>query len=298
MNKVNYLWLKDSINLSFEGKHFTISSGDPLFEKVTQAIREQRLEDIPSIVDISKDLKIAGLELKDGALYDGETALPEALNRRILEYRDGAIPYDSLLKFWENVKKNPSFNSRQMLFSFLAHNGHPITEDGCFIAYRGVREDFKDKHSGTFDNSPGSVCEMPRDQVDDNPNNTCSKGLHVACFDYAKGFGAKLVEVKVNPEDVVAVPTDYNGTKMRVCKFEVIQECESMRTETLYNHGISREELCDDESDEDGCEDCGDCEDCDKKTLEDGNCPECRDDVESDDAFCKHCGTDLDQYRG
>jgi hypothetical protein len=31
--------------------------------------------------------------------------------------------------------------------------------------------------------------------------------------------------VKVNPADVVAVPTDYNGTKMRVCRFEVLEEC-------------------------------------------------------------------------
>jgi len=30
------------------------------------------------------------------------------------------------------------------------------------------------------------------------------------------------VLVKVNPKDVVSVPVDYNNTKMRVCRYEVI----------------------------------------------------------------------------
>jgi predicted RNase H-like nuclease (RuvC/YqgF family) len=55
----------------------------------------------------------------------------------------------------------------------------------------------------------------------------------VACFDYAKGFGEKLVEVLVNPADVVCVPVDYNGTKMRVCRFEVVAECQEMNTELV-----------------------------------------------------------------
>src|SRR5690606_24725742 len=102
-----------------------------------------------------------------------------------------------------------------------------------------------------------------------NPNNTCSFGLHVACFDYAKGFGPRLIEVKVNPADVVCVPTDYNGTKMRVCKFEVIQECQAIRDEVLYNYETpeDNEELDVDFDeyemfeDEDDCDDgfCGTC---------------------------------------
>jgi hypothetical protein len=147
---------------------------------------------------------------------------------------EAQMPVDILTKFWRNLKANPSFNSRKMLYKFLEHNGHPLTEDGCFIAYRGVTEDFKDLHTQTFNNAVGQVVEVSRSEVDDNPNNTCSNGLHVACHDYAKGFGPKLIEVKVNPKDVVTVPVDYNGTKMRVCKFEVMAECENIRMEPVY----------------------------------------------------------------
>lgn len=167
---------------------------------------------------------------------DGE-ALPIELNNRILEFKREGLPFTNLIKFWNNLKANPSYRSREQLFKFLEHNGHPLTEDGCFIAYRGVTSDFKDKHTGKFDNSPGAICEMPRTQVDDDPTRTCSAGLHVAAWEYASGFGETKIEVKVNPKDVVAVPVDYNGQKMRVCRFEVIQQCHDMRAdEALYGH--------------------------------------------------------------
>lgn len=30
--------------------------------------------------------------------------------------------------------------------------------------------------------------------------------------------------VKVHPKDVVSVPYDYNGAKMRACRYEVLRE--------------------------------------------------------------------------
>lgn len=232
---VNYHVLNDSIVLNYSGKTVVLANGDDRYSDVLECIRNDKLEDIPGIVEIERQFAESGIELRDGLVYVDNSPLPTELNARVLKFKEMKLPYASLLKFWDNLKKNPSYNARQMLFKFLEHNGHPLTQDGCFIAYRGVTEDFKDAHTKKFDNSPGSICEMPRELVDDNPNNTCSAGLHVACYDFAKGFASKLVEVKVNPADVVAVPTDYNGTKMRTCRFEVVQECEKMREETLYD---------------------------------------------------------------
>jgi hypothetical protein len=233
---MNYHITKNSVVLNFEGKTIAVARGDERFGKVIEAIKENRLADIPAIVDIAKQFEADGLKLVDGQVVTptGE-ALPTELNERILEFRREGLPFANLLKFWENLKRNPSYRSREQLFKFLEQNGHPLTEDGCFIAYRGVTSDFKDVYTKTFNNAPGAICEMPRDQVDDDPTRTCSAGLHVAAWDYASGFGSTRVEVKVNPADVVAVPTDYNGQKMRVCRFEVVQECHQMRdNEALY----------------------------------------------------------------
>jgi len=235
MSKVNYHILNNSVVLNFDSKTISIKKEDNRFQEVIKCIKENKLDDIPNIVDVSSFFKSRGLEIKDGLIHINNEALPDALSKRVLDFHAEGLPFEPLLKFWDNLKNNPSFNSRQMLYKFLEHNGHPLTDDGCFIAYRGVTDDFKDLHTKTFDNSVGKVVEIARSKVDDNPNNTCSHGLHVACYDYAKSFGPKLIEVKVNPADVVAVPTDYNGTKMRVCKFEVVAVGEKLRTEPLYN---------------------------------------------------------------
>lgn len=234
MSKVNYIVLGDSLVINHNHKTVNIKKGDVRFDQILTAIRENRLQDIPGLMSPADALAKKGLQLVNGAVQIEGQPLPEALNKRLLDLIETQMPTEILVRFWNNLKQNPSFNSRQMLYKFLEHNGHPLTEDGCFIAYRGIREDFKDKHTGTMDNSPGRVIEVSRESVDDNPNNTCSHGLHVACFDYAKGFGERLVEVKVNPKDVVAVPTDYNGTKMRVCKFEVLAECEMLIQGPVY----------------------------------------------------------------
>lgn len=235
-HSINYLMTNGSITLHYNGNTKVVAQTDERFEKVLAAIREKRLEDIPDIVEVERYLTKQGLDVRDGLVHVGSEPMPTELSERILSYKRHNLPFDSLLKFWENLKKNPSFNSRQQLFKFLENKGHSITPDGCFIGYRGVSEDFKDKHTRTFDNKPGSICKMDRSKVDDNPNNTCSHGLHIGGYDYAKDFGkgGKLVLVKVNPANVVAVPNDYNGQKMRVCEFEVLKEATDIVTDVVY----------------------------------------------------------------
>lgn len=229
MSKVNLLVSEDSITVSFDGKLFTIKDGDRRFEEILEALREGREYDIPAIIDTSKIFEDAKeVELVDGHIFIHGKKIPEVLTDRVLAFKAKKLPYGPLINFAKKLMSNPSFNSRQMLYKFLEHNGHPITKDGNFIAYKKVRTDFKDCHTGTMDNSIGTVVEMPREEVDDNPNNTCSSGLHVAAYKYASEFSkGHLVEVEINPEDVVAVPNDYNGEKMRVCRYEVKAICES-----------------------------------------------------------------------
>lgn len=288
MSKVNFHVLNESIVLNFKGNTEVISASDRRYDRIIASIKAGTLDDdIEELTALKKSFEGTGLELRDGNLFDGETMLPTALTDRIVKFRDMGLPYGPLLSFWGNLRDNPSFNSRQMLYKFLENNGHPLTDDGCFIAYRGVGEDFKDKRTGSFDNSPGQILEMPRDQVDDNPNNTCSSGFHVACFEYASGFGPKLLEVKVNPADVVAVPTDYNGTKMRVCKFEVIAEAQQSKEEKTYQ--IRKEEVYGkpetiyaDESDDDSDDEYG--------IDDDEYCIDCGSERNPFANFCGQCG--------
>jgi len=166
--------------------------------------------------------------------YHGEE-LPDALADKIRSILEEGLPVALFAKFWENLQKNPSSSSVRELYDFLAYKELPLTEDGCFLAYKGLNENYysisgnkKTKvlrgqvdQSGRIFNGIGEKIEVQRWDVDDNRENHCSFGLHVGSLEYAQGFAqGKIIVVKVNPKDVVSVPTDYDCQKCRVCAYE------------------------------------------------------------------------------
>ena len=135
------------------------------------------------------------------------------------------FPIEPMVNFMENLYANPSKRSVDELYNFLEKSQLPITPDGHFLAYKKVRDNYFDCHSGTMDNSVGKIVEMARNEVDDDKDRTCSAGLHFCSLDYLNHFGgARIMIVKINPKDVVSIPSDYNDTKGRACRYEVIGE--------------------------------------------------------------------------
>jgi len=162
------------------------------------------------------------------------------LAKKLLEFVEGSYSYRAFKKFAENLSKNPSEESKEHLYLFLEANHFPITADGCFLAYKQVREEngkLVDTRTSTFNNDPGAIVAMDRSKVNPNRYETCSNGLHVASYNYAKNhyYGGVLLEVKVNPKDVVAVPNDYNNEKMRVCRYEVLKRNEEFVSKSYLN---------------------------------------------------------------
>lgn len=134
-----------------------------------------------------------------------------------------------LANFLNRLMQNPSYRAVNELYGFIQASWLTILPDGRFLAYRKVKEEdgkLTDIYTGTFDNSVGQTVSVPRNTVDEDPNRTCSNGLHVCSEGYLSSYGTApgdtCIIVAVDPADVVAVPTDYNNAKMRVCKFEVM----------------------------------------------------------------------------
>lgn len=208
-----------------------IDGGHPNFEAVREALAEGRDEDAVELARIDLLLaKVSGgdVEVTDaGVSYKG-MPINGYLTEKLLQFFDEGLPIEHYCLFLSNLMANPSMVSREELYLFLEGADLPITEDGCFLAYKAVRGDFKDKYSGKFDNSPGVTHSMERREVDDNRNRTCSYGFHAAAYEYAKNFlssgGDKMVAVKIDPKDVVSVPADYRNQKLRCCKYTVLYE--------------------------------------------------------------------------
>jgi len=164
---------------------------------------------------------------KNGTLWVKGCKLPvdKSVSKRLVEFFRQDLPYMPLVNFWKNLEKNPSEKSRSQLFLFLKANHMPITPDGCFLAYKQVDSlnngHLVDNYTKKISNDIGKIVKMNRKDVDADRHSTCSQGLHVAAWDYAQDYsGDTLIEVKVNPRDVVAVPNDYNNQKMRVCQYQ------------------------------------------------------------------------------
>jgi hypothetical protein len=237
----------ENLVFTVDGKPYKISRHDRNFKAVAQGINSGKTEkEVLQLfnkgVNVTDYLKDNERVTFDGqnVYIDGEV-LHDVIVDRIRKIAELGLPVEQLLKFISNIHKNPSFNSRAQLYGFLEHGDIAITDDGCFIAYKAVRNDYKDKYSGKFDNSvTGVPIVMDRSKIDDNPNNHCSSGLHVGSIKYAGvgGYyhdgGDRTMLVKVNPKDVVSVPNDHSCQKCRVCEYLVIGEVDSPLQETLY----------------------------------------------------------------
>lgn len=178
--------------------------------------------------------------------FDGvviHSVLSEQIKRAL---ESGEHDYRPLVNFWEKLEANPNEHSKTQAYDWLASHNFKITESGDVVGYKGVVNkgagNFESKSasqelntpSGYVDDVPvppmsripqkiGSVVTMPRSEVKHNPNVHCHRGLHVGDWSYAKMFASGAVlEVHVNPRDIVSVPNDEGYRKVRVCKYKVI----------------------------------------------------------------------------
>lgn len=239
-----YLIQGSNIVVVIGNKSHTISKTHVTYAKVLEAIKASDWDTVKDIIEPKKVVLNYGqgnVSIQGEKLFWKGTEMHNALSRRMIQMLQEGFPIEPLVLFMENLMQNPSKRSVTELYGFLEKNNLPITPDGHFLAYKKVRDDYLDVHSGTMNNAPGQVVEMERNQVDDDQNQTCSTGLHFCSQEYLNHFGgARTVIVKINPRDVVSIPNDYNNSKGRACRYEVIGELgvdpEEAFTETVQEN--------------------------------------------------------------
>lgn len=133
----------------------------------------------------------------------------------------------ALGRFIDKLLDNPDTNIMNRVVDFVKFADVEIDEDGDIITYKYVDGDYMDSHSRKLDNRPGAEVFMKRALVDPNNDNECSQGLHVCALSYAFGFwskGKRLLRTKLNPRDIVAIPRDYKGAKIRTCRYTSVAD--------------------------------------------------------------------------
>lgn len=236
MNTGAFILTGDNVTVVVGSVNYTMSRTHSLFPKVLDAIRQAQTtgnwDDVTATLNMADQLTTeqgATGELwfnqETGEVFWNDEPLHSSLSDRITDmWRDG-FDTQPLLAFCRNLFSNPSKEAISELYDFLSKNLLPLTTDGCFLAYKKVREDYMDCHSGTISNVVGATPEMDRATCDMDRENHCSRGLHFCGLSYLTCFGGERVMiVKVNPRDVTSIPSDYNFAKGRCCKYEVVEE--------------------------------------------------------------------------
>lgn len=268
MADYTYLISSDGVFVAAEGKSWNVTAADrKRMEDVLRLIKEGAgLDRLKEVLDADSgeslrkwceeqlDGNDAGISVgTDTVEIDGEPVYG-SLCRQIVEMNEQGFPLDPLVNFVRKMRQNPSYRIREQLWGFIEacqkDGGFTLHNDGDIMAYKIVREDFYDCHSGQFDNHPGCIVSMPRAEVDDDPHHTCSAGLHFCAYSYVGHYGSggesdRLMLVKVNPKDVVSIPEDYGNAKARCCRYEVVSEVSNPLKKPVYDGGGSRRDKAD-----------------------------------------------------
>lgn len=198
------------------------------------------IEPTPTPTPIEQMIELGAAQREPEAVFASEKA-PEPVKEpailvgaeKIANQIQHGAKHDpkAVAAFMERVARLPARHTAQELLDFLNQGDLPLTEDGCIVAYKRLNRlynkpgFFVDSHTGKVTQRVGSRVFMNPQLVDPDRRNQCSNGLHVGQRSYMKNFsGNAILIIIVAPEDVIAVPQDYNGSKMRCCGYDIVAE--------------------------------------------------------------------------
>jgi len=297
---------------------FTVNKTHPFYDKIHTALlsgNDAEVLKYTVIATLVEDVATKysdNVSVKGGFVFYKNRPVSEKLSNRIISLIEQKYAFSHLINFIENLFQNPSKSSTEELYDFLDHQAIPITDDGCFLSYKAVKNDYysitagkeipivgkyKEISKGNYVlyNGVGETLELERNAVNDDPFVHCRFGLHSGATQYVKSFGNitnltpnqendsnHVVIVKINPKDVVSVPTDEKCQKIRVCKYTVVSELtdlSNLLTRAVYT------------SMGEDCPHCSDYDDFSGHSLDNDN-GDCDGDCDGD-CNCEHCKCDF-----
>lgn len=236
-----------TVTALIDGEVYTTNNGNPRYDEILELLQSgsddadalRRLFDVEAH---AKERLAATLServrIEDGVVYVDGDVVESALTDQIGKFiEQGVDDWKPLVAFLENCMANPSAHSRTQLFEWLARHNFSFAADGTFYAYKAVDGSLRSHRAGygvvngevvengKLDNSVGNTVEYPRSKVEADAAVGCASGLHAGTYRYAKEFGgasSTMLLVKVNPRDVVSVPTDCDAQKIRCCRYQVV----------------------------------------------------------------------------
>lgn len=242
-NTFPYVFSGDDLTIFLRGVPRTINSRNfpnaaaRLTELIqTQALNESNEEEILKLLDPPTMVREKLVHYGDVGVgqdiitYRGEP-VRSYLAQRMLQMIAKGHDVAAWAKFMDKLYQNPSRTAVEELYQWLEKANMPLTPAGNFLAYKKVRSDYRSYHAspdGThLLHEIGKSVSMPRNQVDDNRDRTCSHGLHFCSWHYLPhyyGNEGRVLILEINPKHVVTIPSDYDDAKGRAEEYLVYGE--------------------------------------------------------------------------
>jgi hypothetical protein len=238
------------INIIKDGKTFVAPREHPRWEQIVAAYKEKNFEKVVNLISLTTAINTFGngkIRVENGSVFYGTEVLNSKVTQHIIRILNDGFDATPMINFLENLMQNPSKQAVDELYDFISAAKISITEDGHLLAYKKVRRNHEDGklydiYTGKTSNDVGEIVEMPRNYVNDKRHETCSAGLHFCSQSYLPHFGTGrgdfVVIVKINPKDVVSIPSDYNNAKGRCCRYEVVEMHPAHQYDELFNQAV------------------------------------------------------------
>jgi len=291
-----------SISVFANGEVFVATDAHPRFDSILAGAKAND-ESVLSMFDMGREAaqrfeRVSAngrVTVANGHVFFDGDEVDNSLTQQIMRFMDeGVEDFTPLVNFFEKVADNPQEHSRTQLFDWLSRHDFTISTTGDIVAYKGVAKQADGSLvsisrgpaivdgvavNGAVPNEVGSIVEMARSEVHHNPAVGCSTGLHAGTYNYAKDFSrGAVLQVHINPRDIVSVPTDCNWQKIRTCRYRVVKVIDVPVSSGYYA----------DESAENGSQVYYECNSClnsdfyENDLNEDGYCAECVSDIEAE----------------
>lgn len=236
-----YIINKDSVTLTYQDEVYTTDSSNTNFKEIVNLIIQGNYSEAANLFSYAAAISnwVDGLlEVRDDRIFYDNFEIKGKFVEKIIKHAQNDLDVASFLKFLKLTMEQEDVEVRNRLLDFAADDTIDFSDEGYVIAFKNVKSDYYDKHSGKFRNMVGDKPSVPRSSVDADHNATCSSGLHVCSFKYLVrcwGTSGRNMVVHVNPKDFVAIPYDYDDSKARVSTYTVVDELSHDKVQQLVD---------------------------------------------------------------
>lgn len=215
----------ETVTAYIEGRPYTVKRSDNLLD----AIAAKDWEAVARIMRPARTIEKALQSFGDVTVFHGHVTyrgriMSNGLVQRIIALANDGLPYEPVARCLDRLAKHDDARVIASFHDYIDRWHIPLCEDGRLVMCKGVRDNFRDVHTGRVDWTPRDVWNKTRpDQIftpprqlaweecDRDPDRSCSKGYHAAPLEGAQEYarGGKLIAVYLCPSDIAAFPNDY-----------------------------------------------------------------------------------------